>query len=325
MIRASISGAVAASLLVLVAPASHAAERLVVSSGHQGGWDSLVTAFGVRKGIFQEQGLDVEIVDIDTGAPMLQAVVSGSIDVAIGVGMPGFIGAVMKDAPLKMVSANFTGAPDLGWYVRAESPIKSFADIARDNTVGYSSNGSSTQIVLLALMKQAGVDGQPVAAGNATATLTQVMTGQIDVGYDGNGGMGISEFQRGDVRFIGSGADLESYRDQTVRGIVVTVETLAKRRDALIDFLAAYQQAIDWMYQDPVAYEWFAEAIKTSVAEAKTTVQRIYPRAALQLGPVQGLDRTIVQSVEFKRIPAAPTAEQIAKMFEYIGPSPAGK
>ena len=272
--------------------------------------------------LFRENGLEVEIVDIDTGAPALQALVAGSVDVAIGVGMNGFIGAAMNGAPVKMISASFTGAPDLAWYVRADSPIRSFKDITPETTVAYTSAGSSTQIISLALMKQAGVNGQPVPTGGSAATLTQVMTGQIDVGVDGNAGMGIAEFERGEVRFIGSGADLDSLRNQTVRGIAVTEETLAERREALVGFLQAYYQTIEWMYQDRTALEWFAERMQTNVEEAKRTVDLIYPKEALRLGPVQGLEATIAQGLEFKRIPAAPTAEQIGEMFDVIWTPP---
>ncbi len=229
----------------------------------------------------------------------------------------------MKGAPIKMISANFTGAPDFSWYVRADSPIKSFKDIAEGTTVAYSSNGSSSHIVALALLKQAGVSGKPVATGNGPATLTQVMTSQIDVGYDGNGGMGIAEFEHGDVRIIATGADLDSFRDQTVRGIVVTEATLAARREQLARFLAAYQQTIDWMYQDATALQWFADRMQTSAAEAGRVVDKIYPAAALRLGPVQHLDQSIAQAVEFKRIPQAPTAAQIARMFDdNLAPKP---
>jgi NitT/TauT family transport system substrate-binding protein len=305
-----------AAVMMVAMPAGNAADRLLVTNGHLTGWDTLVTSFGVRKGFFQANGLDIQIVEMDTGAPMIQALVSGSVDVAVGVSMPGFIGASMKGAPLKMISASFTGASDFSWYVRADSPIHSFKDITDSTTLAYSSNGSSSQIVLLSLMKQAGVSGKPVATGNLPATLTQVMTGQVDVGYEGNGGFGIGEFQRGDVRFIASGGDLESFHDQTVRGMVVTQATLAGRRDQLVRFLKAYRQTIDWMYRDPEALQWFADKNGTTLAEAKRVVGMIYPASALRLGPVHHLDQTIAQSVEFKRIPQAPTAAQIDEMFD---------
>jgi NitT/TauT family transport system substrate-binding protein len=306
------------SLVTLLHSTGQAADRLVVSSGHQSGWDALVINFGVRKGFFQAKGLDVQIVDMDTGAPTVQAVVSGSVDLAVGVGIPGFMAAAMKGAPLKMISANFTGAGDFAWYVRSNSPIKSFKDITPDTTVAYSSSGSSAQMVSLALMKEAGVNGRPVATGNAPATLTQVMTGQIDIGYDGNGGMGIAEFEHGDVRIIATGDDVPALRQQSVRGIVVTRETFAARRDQLVRFLDAYQQTIEWMYQDPAAFQWFADHAGTSLDEARRVVGLIYPKRALQLGPLQHLDRTITLAVEFKRIPGPPTDAQISDMFDNI-------
>jgi NitT/TauT family transport system substrate-binding protein len=305
-----------AAATMFAPPSAMAADRLVVTNGHLAGWDALVTSFGVRKGFFQANGLDVQIVEMDTGAPMLQAVVSGSVDVAVGVSMPGFIGAAMKGAPVKMISASFTGVSDFSWYVRADSPIRSFKDVTENTTLAYSSNGSSSQIALLSMMGQAGVSGKPVATGNLAATLTQVMTGQVDVGYEGNGGLGIAEFQHGDVRFIGNGADLESFRDQTVRGVVVTPATLAGRRDQLVRFLKAYRQTIEWMYRDPEALQWFADQAKTSLAEAKHVVDMIYPASALRLGPVHHLDQTIALAVAFKRIPQAPTAAQIDDMFD---------
>ncbi len=308
--------AVLIASLTLLSGVASAADRLVVTSGHQGGWDALVTNFGIRQGFFRDKGLEIEIVDMDTGAPTLQAVVAGSVDLAVGVSMPGFMGAVMKGAPLKMISANFTGASDFAWYVRAESLIRSFKDITETTTVAYSSNGSSAQIISLALMKQAGVHGKSVATGNVPATLTQVMSGQIDVGYDGNGGMGVPEFEQGKVRIIATGADLAFMRDQTVRGIVVTEKTLADKRDQLVRFLQAYQQTIDWMYRDPTALQWFAERMKTSTGEAKRVVDLIYPAGALKLGPVSRLDQSIAQAVEFKRIPEAPSTAQIEQMFD---------
>ena len=305
-----------AAMSMVALPVANAADRLVVSNGHLTGWDTLVTSFGVRKGFFQAQGLDVQIVEMDTGAPMLQAVVSGSIDVAVGASLPGFIGAAMKGAPLKMISASFTGVSDFSWYVRAASPIHSFKDVTENTTLAYSSNGSSSQIALLSMMKQAGVTGKPVPTGNLSATLTQVMTGQVDVGYEGNGGLGVAEFQRGDVRFIGNGADLESFRDQTVRGVVVTQATLAGRRDQLVRFLMAYRQTIEWMYRDPEALQWFADNAQTSLAEARRVVDMIYPASALRLGPVHHLDQTVAQAVAFKRIPQTPTAAQLDDMFD---------
>src|SRR6202011_1712204 len=65
---------------------------------------------------------------------------------------------------------------------RPESGIKSLADTA-GKTVAFSSPGSSTNLILLQLLLQAKVAPKMVATGGAPGTLTQVMSGQIDVGW----------------------------------------------------------------------------------------------------------------------------------------------
>lgn len=148
--------------------------------------------------------------------------------------------------------------------------------------------------------------------------MLQVMARQIDVGYDGNGGLGVPEFERGDVRVIGLGSELTLMQNVTTRGLVVTAETLAKRRDVLIRFLQAYQKTIDWMYRDPAATQQYAEMNHARLEDAKRVVQSMYPEHAMQVGEVGGIDVSIAQGIEFKRIAQRPTAEQLAAAFDII-------
>src|SRR5260370_38136093 len=81
-----------------------------------------------------------------------------------------------------MSGAETTGAADLFWYVKAESPIKSLRD-ADGKTVAFSGKGSSTDGIVTAYMKQYGLKAIPTATGGPAPTLTPVMSGQIDVGW----------------------------------------------------------------------------------------------------------------------------------------------
>ena len=78
--------------------------------------------------------------------------------------------------------AGTTGAGDLYWYVPPASPLKSLSDL-NGRTVAYSTNGASTHLTLLALIKHFNVTAKPVSTGAAALTLTQAMSGQIDVGW----------------------------------------------------------------------------------------------------------------------------------------------
>ena len=234
------------------------------------------------------------------------------------VSVPLFLGAVVKGAPLKMISANFTGGSDLLWYVRADSRIKKLKDVTKDTKLGYATPGSSNYILLSALLDQYGVKGDLVATGSPPATMLQVMAGQVDVGYDGNGGLGVPEFERGAVRVVALGSELTSMQNVTTRGLVVTADTLAKRRDALIRFVQAYQKTVDWMYRDPAALAQYAEMSQAKLPEAKRVVEWMYPARSMRVGDVGGIEESIAQGLQFKRIAQRPTAEQLAAAIDIV-------
>lgn len=315
----------AVALMILAAAlgsrAARAEDHLRVAAGSKGSWDTAVAMLGQRKGFFKDAGLELDIF-YDDGSPVtLQAVASGSADVGVGVNVIGLIGAAAKGAPVKMIASSFEGAPDMIFYVRADSPLHSFADITTE-TVGYSSKGAFNHIVALALLDAAHVTGRLVPVGTESATLTQVLSGQLDVGHDGTGGLGEAPFKTGAVRVIAVGSDASVFRGVTVRGLVSNDATLATRRDALARFLGAYRRTIAWMYADPLAAQWLAEADDTTPAQVQAVVARYYPQDAMCLGPLQQVDRSVELGLAFHRLDAAPTPAALAGMFDLVDPTP---
>lgn len=310
----AIAGLVAA-LMVLTGGAN--AADLIRVANRGGAWDQIVPTLGVKAGFFKEAGIELEIFESDSSAAQMQAVTSKSADMA-AVAISAFLPAAVKGVPIKIVSSQFLGASDLMWYVRSDSPIKSFKDLKPSNKVSFASNGSSTNITMLALLKLNGVTATPVAGGSDSAQLTQVMSHQIDVGSDTNGGMGVPEFQKGEVRVIASGADLSDFNHMTVRVLIANEDLVTKRRDVLKRYLQAYQKTVDWMYQDPKALEMAAEMMKSTPAEVKRVREAIYPKHAMNIGPVVGEALAIQQAVEFKRIDKPITVDQFNKLVDIV-------
>ena len=283
----------------------------------QAGWDNSVVPLGERAGFFRKKGLDVQVSFTDGSSATLQALIAGGVDIGV-VSVPLFLGAVVKGAPVKMITANFTGASDILWYARADNRIAGLKDVTQDTKLGYATPGSSNYILLSALMNQYGVKGELVATGGASATMLQVMARQVDIGYDGNGGLGVPEFEHGDVRVIALGSELALMKHVTARGLVVTAETLAKRRDVLARFVQAYQETVDWMFRDAGALQQYAEMNHAPLADAKRVVEQMYPERAMQLGDVLGVEVSVAQGVQFKRIARPPTAEEITNAFDIV-------
>src|SRR5678815_5262489 len=101
------------------------AEPLKVAISQRGFWDSSFVEFAEAAGFFKEANLEVEPFYTDGGAATLTTVLSGSADVGLSNGLLGVIGAYVKGAPVRVISAQMTGAGELYWYARAESGIRS--------------------------------------------------------------------------------------------------------------------------------------------------------------------------------------------------------
>ena len=292
------------------------AETLKVAISQKGFWDSSFVEFGEMAGLFKEAGLEIEPFYTDGGAATLTTVLSGSADIGLSNGLLGVIGAYVKGAPVRVISAQMTGAGELYWYARAESGIRSLKHAA-GKTIAFSSPGSSSNLVALALVKKAGVDAKLVATGGVPATLTQVMTGQIDVGW-AVVPFGLQNVTDGKTVIVARVSDVPELAVQTVRVNIAGPTTLAQKRETIVRFMQAYARAIDWAYRDPRAIDRFAENMKVPRAIAQRAVDEFYPKAGLQIGEIRGLEQTLKDALEFKYIPAPKTSQEIAGLFDVV-------
>jgi NitT/TauT family transport system substrate-binding protein len=301
----------ASAVLAAVAAAE---DKLRLAVGAPNNWDTGVSDVGVRAGIFRKHGLDLELLYTQGGGETIQAVISGSADIGIAAGTTGVLGAFAKGAPLRIIAAGTTGAGDLYWYVPAGSPIKSFKDLD-GKTAGYSTNGASTHTTLLALIKHYGVNARPVASGAAAVTLTQAMSGQIDVGW-ASPPFGLAQLQDGQIRIIARGSDVPSTRDQTVRVHIANATVLAQRRDVIARYMQAYREALDFLYDNPEGVKIYAQYAKVSEALAVRIRDEFLPKAAEQPDRVSGLEAITRDAITFKVLPAPLSREQLAELIQ---------
>ncbi len=311
--RLACAAAVAAGATVwpLVAPCE---EALKLAVGAPNNWDSGLPTIGQRAGIFKKHGLLLELLYTNGGGETLQAVISGSVDIGIGAGTGAVAGAYAKGAPVRIILAGTTGAGDLYWYVPPASPLKSFSDL-NGRTVAYSTNGASTHLTLLALIKHFNVTAKPVSTGAAALTLTQAMSGQIDVGW-ASPPFGLDMLEEGRIRLIARGSDAPSTRDQTVRVHIVNADALAKRRETMDRFVAAYRETYEWLYSDPEGVKIYADYGKVSVRLAMRIRDEFLPKAALFPDTISGIDALTRDAIDFKFMQAPLSAEQWAHFIQ---------
>ena len=207
-------------------------ETLKVAIPQRGAWDAGVAELGQRGGIFKKHGLNLEILYVQAGPESIQAVIGGSMDIATASGVSAAVGTFAKGAPIRIIGSEMIGAPDLYWYVPANSPIQKVEDF-NGKTVAFSLTGSSSHAGLLALIAQYKLTAKPTSTGNIASTITQTMTGQVDVGF-GAAPFGLDLLEDGKIRIIATGSDVASLRTRTVRVNLTSVNVLQNRRDAIV-------------------------------------------------------------------------------------------
>jgi NitT/TauT family transport system substrate-binding protein len=305
---------VAAIAAVLLPAAASAEDTLRLAVGAPNNWDSGISDVGVRAGIFKKHGLNLELLYTQGGGETMQAVISGSADIGIAAGTAGVMGAFVKGAPVRIIGAGTTGAGDLYWYVPAGSPIQSFKDLD-GKTVGYSTNGASTHTTALALIKHYGVNAKAVGSGASAVTLTQAMSGQIDVGW-ASPPFGLAQLQEGQIRIIARGSDVPSTRDQTVRVHIVNADVLARRKDVIARFMVAYRESLDFLYDNPDGYKIYAQYAKISEPLAKRIRDEFLPKEAEQPDRVSGIDGITENAIAFKVLQAPLTKAQLDELIQ---------
>jgi len=290
------------------------AETLKIAVGQRGNWDTAIPELGQIAGIFKKHDLQLDILYTSGGGETQQAVLSRSVDIGTAAGSLGALGAASKGAPVRIISAEMTGAPELYWYVPTNSPIKTVQDLA-GKTVGYSTTGSSTNTVILMAQAQYKVAFNPVASGGLPATFTQAMSGQIDAGW-ASAPFGIEALNQGKIRVIVRGAEIDAARNQTVRVNIVHAAILAAKRPAIERFMQAYRETLDWMYSSPDAIPTFAKFSGVSTDIATQMRDQYFPKATLSPDQIVGLDSLMTDGVTFKFLAAPLSAQQVKDVIQ---------
>jgi NitT/TauT family transport system substrate-binding protein len=311
----TMAGAIALIASLAVSSAARADDQLKVAIGQINNWENQMPTLGQDAGIFKKYGLTLDNFGTAGAGETMQPIIAGSADIGIGVGVAGVMRVFAKGAPVRILLPAFTGTGDLYWYVKADSPLKSLADTTDKNTIAYSTSGSSTNNIVAAFVQELGVKAKPIATGSPPATLTAVMSGQVDIGW-GAFPMALKEVDEGKIRIIARGSDVASLDKQTVRVVIVNADVLKSRKDAVLRFAKAYREAVDWMYSDPDAIKRYAQKVASPEDFVRRSIPRIYPKSVLQTDEMKDLDGIQSDAVKLKFLDQPLSKEQLAELMQ---------
>ena len=156
------------ALALSAAPAS--AEKLRVGKVVAQNFGFVPLNVGVAQGFFKGEGLDIDEFDFGGGAKQQQALIAGSIDIAIGGGTD--LAFVAKGSPALGVAA-ITSSPSFMGFIAGDDPsLQTMMDL-RGKKVGVSTAGSLTKWLVDQLNRSQGWSengAEPVAIGGELST-----------------------------------------------------------------------------------------------------------------------------------------------------------
>ena len=298
------------SLLLDAAVPGRAAEQISVGKAVGEAWTFLPLDIGKRYGIFQRNGLDVNIINFQGDAKLQQGLASQSISFGLGSG-PGMAFAV-KGAPAIAVAAYFGAPRNISVIVNANSPIRSVTDL-KGKTIGISTTGSLTQWLVerVSLDQGWGKDGIKWAAlGGFTPGLAAMRAGQID-GIMGSteGGYMLEEKHEGRILVT-----MTKYAPVFITHVVFARKALVADDPGLVArFLQSFFATIEFMKThkaetDKVATEVlnFSPAVAGSAYDAE--IGGFIPEGRFDPKAVSVLKRSFV---EMGILPSEPQDQQL--------------
>jgi NitT/TauT family transport system substrate-binding protein len=306
-----------ALLAVIVAcaiPHGLAAETLKIASPIRGSWEGAIPELGRQAGIFRKYDLDLDILYTQGGGETLQVVVSGSVDIGLSAGVLGSLGAYGKGAPLRIVGASSTGSRETFWWVAAKSPLQSMREVD-GQSIAYSTTGASSHITVLRFISEYGLKAKPVATGDVPSTITQVMSGQVDIGWS------VAPFvldllSTGAARMIGRASDIAAIREQTIRVQITSAPNLAAKKDVIARYMKAYNETVDWMYSSPEAVPRYLAFSGLSEPAVRLMLREFIPKESLQTGKIMGLGESMKDAVQFKFLSAPLSDVQLKELIQ---------
>lgn len=246
MLKIILRGGVMALAIVAAGPA-FAADIVHVGKASPTSDVMLPVDIGVKAGIFQKHGLDVQIATFTGGGKLHQAEAAGAIDIGVGAGAEL---ALLARGAEEMAICNAVGpAPFLGVGVGADSTAKTLDDL-KGKRIGVSSNGSLTFWLSkeLARVKGWGPDGvTTVTTGNAAQNyIAALKTHEIDA-FISTTSLSLQLAEKGEGRLL---APVTSYTGNMAAGVIyATKQEIAAHPDDVRRFLAGWFDTIAWMRQ----------------------------------------------------------------------------
>lgn len=167
------------ALSCLAASPGQAAEKITLGTVGQPGANFWPVLIALDKGFYAAEGLDADVVYVQSSAALIQQVAAGSLSVAISAGLADPIRAVSMGAPISILRIDVQAPP---YDFVAKSSIASLKDM-KGKLVSLGGAKDITRIYVDRMLEPNGVkdgDIDMVFAGATTARASALLAGAVD-------------------------------------------------------------------------------------------------------------------------------------------------
>jgi NitT/TauT family transport system substrate-binding protein len=228
-----------------LASSAHAADKLSVGKAAQTSSAIMPIDVGVKAGLFEKRGLDIEIVNFAGSAKMHQTMLSGNIDIGIGGGPE--MALVAKGAPELAVCNAVPKAAFVGLTIGADSDIHTIADL-KGKKIAVGSIGGLTYWLALEMARKEGWAMQDISIveiGNDPAsTVAMLRTHGVDASYTATALSFVMEDQKSGRLLVPASA----YEGNIGAGVIfATQRVMSESPDTVRRFLAGWLDTIAYL------------------------------------------------------------------------------
>lgn len=258
------------SASLAAAPARAQAEKLTFGTVGQASANMWPTLIGIRKGFFAAEGIEPDILYVQSSAALVQQLTAGSLDISISTGLVDVLRAIGMGAPIAIARLEVRAPP---YDLVAKPGIKSLADL-RGKLISLGGPKDITRIYVERMLAPHGVrrgDFDMVFAGATSARAAALVAGAVDAAIL----LPAFNFQAIDKGFHSLGLTVDYARELPFTGVAVNVGWAKNHKSALQKILLAESRSIAW-FEDDNNRDEAVQILKTASGLTRSDTEKAY-------------------------------------------------
>jgi ABC-type nitrate/sulfonate/bicarbonate transport system substrate-binding protein len=251
------------------APA-HAAEKLTVGTVGQASANLWPELIATQKGFFTDEGLDVDVVYVQSSAALVQQLAAGSLGVAISAGLADPARAAAMGAAIAVVRIDVEAPP---YDLVAKPSIASMKDL-KGKLISLGGAKDITRIYVERMLAANGVkpgEFDMVFAGATVARASALIAGAVDAAIL----LPPFDFQAEAKGFKSLGLTVDYIKDLPFSGTAVNVAWANANKPVLEKVLRAQNRSIAWFGDDNNRAEAL-QILKNASGLSEDNVEKAY-------------------------------------------------